>query len=238
MWSFNRLSIRPKPRKLKLWKLERFSEDRINMHKNAPTDAARSRADGSGDAERADAGGRRTSRRRLPADGAQVVETVRGGRLGRAHIDRSSRPRKLRRPTPAAVREEIVALRRQRLCGKHIAKRVGVSPATVPELLDRLAEFCDLDRDLIQALEARRSSFYRWKFKGHRPNPQSRAKIYHLAVHHGLIAAAPPTLTPRSQPGRRPKPESETMGWAEKLFFGIGAAALIGALAAALIRAA
>jgi len=26
------------------------------------------------------------------------------------------------------------------------------------------------------------------------------------------------------------------MGWAEKLFFGIGAAALIGALAAALIR--
>jgi hypothetical protein len=32
-------------------------------------------------------------------------------------------------------------------------------------------------------------------------------------------------------------PESETMGWGEKLFFGIGAAALMGALAAALIRA-
>ena len=108
----------------------------------------------------------------------------------------------------------------------------------VPELLDRLAEFYDRDRDLIQALEAPRSSFYRWKYKGHRPNPHARAKIYQLAVHHGLIVAAPPTLRPRSQPGRRPKLESETMGWAEKLFFGIGAAALIGALAATLIRSA
>jgi hypothetical protein len=108
---------------------------------------------------------------------------------------------------------------------------------TVPELLDRLAELYDRDRDLIQALEAPRSSFYRWKFKGHRPHPQARAKIYQLAVRHGLIAAAPPELRPRSQAGRRPKPESETMGWAEKLFIGIGAAALIGTLAAALIRA-
>jgi hypothetical protein len=105
---------------------------------------------------------------------------------------------------------------------------------TVPELLDRLAGFYR-DRDLIQALEAPRSSFYRWKFKGHRPHPQARAKIYQLAIHHGLIAAAPPAPRPRSQSGRRP--ESETMGWAEKLFFGIGAAALIGALAATLIRA-
>jgi hypothetical protein len=91
---------------------------------------------------------------------------------------------------------------------------------TVPELLDRLAEFYR-DRDLIQAPEAPRSSFYRWKFKGHRPNPQARAKIYQLAVDHGLIAAVPPALRPRSQQGRRPKPKSETMGWAEKLFFGI-----------------
>jgi hypothetical protein len=110
---------------------------------------------------------------------------------------------------------------------------------TVPELLDRLAEFYNRDRDLIQALEAPRSSFYRWKFKGHRPNPQARAKIYQLAVHHGLLTTAPPlALRPGSQPGRRPKLESEIMGWGEKLFFGIGAAALIGALAAALIRVA
>jgi len=98
---------------------------------------------------------------------------------------------------------------------------------TVPELLDRLAEFYNRDRDLIQALETPRSSFYRWKFKGHRPNRQARAKIYELAVHHGLIEAAPPALRPRSQLDRRPKPESETVGWA-----------LIRALAAALIRAA
>jgi hypothetical protein len=109
---------------------------------------------------------------------------------------------------------------------------------TVPELLDRLAEFYNRDRDLIRALGAPRSSFYRWKFKGHRPNPQARAKIYQLAVQHGLIGAAPPTLRPRSQLGRCRKLESETMSWTEKLCFGVGAAALIGALAAALIRAA
>ena len=50
-------------------------------------------------------------------------------------LDRSSRPHKLRRLTPAAVQEEIVALRRERLSGKHIAKRVGVSPATVSRVL-------------------------------------------------------------------------------------------------------
>ena len=50
-------------------------------------------------------------------------------------LDRSSRPHKLRRPTPAAVQEEIVTLRRERLSGKHIAKRVGVSPATVSRVL-------------------------------------------------------------------------------------------------------
>ena len=118
-----------------------------------------------------------------------------------------------------------------------VAANHGRTRPPVPELLDRLAEFYNRDCDLILALEAPRSSFYRWKFKGHRPNPQARAKIYQLAVHHGLIAAAPPTLRPRSQPGRRPKLESETMGWAEKLLFGIGAAALIGALAATPIRA-
>ncbi|EHH13542.1 putative insertion sequence transposase protein [Mesorhizobium amorphae CCNWGS0123] len=49
------------------------------------------------------------------------------GRAGMA--DRSSRPRKLYRPTEAATVERIVALRRQRLTGKHIAVAVGVSPA-------------------------------------------------------------------------------------------------------------
>ena len=61
--------------------------------------------------------------------------------------DRSSRPHRLRRPTSPDRVEEIIALRRERLCGKHIAKRVGVSPATVSRALRRagLSRMRDLD---------------------------------------------------------------------------------------------
>ena len=52
--------------------------------------------------------------------------------------DRSSRPHRLRQPTPAAVVEEIEELRRQRWTGKQIAMKVGVSPATVSRVLRRL----------------------------------------------------------------------------------------------------
>jgi transposase InsO family protein len=52
--------------------------------------------------------------------------------------DRSSRPRRLRCPTPQAVIERIEALRRQRRTGKAIAAEVGVSPATVSRVLKRL----------------------------------------------------------------------------------------------------
>jgi transposase InsO family protein len=52
--------------------------------------------------------------------------------------DRSSRPHRLRQPTPAAVVEEIERLRRQRWTGKQIAVTVGVSPATVSRVLRRL----------------------------------------------------------------------------------------------------
>jgi transposase InsO family protein len=52
--------------------------------------------------------------------------------------DRSSRPKRLYRPTPLAVMERIEALRRQRLTGKMIAAQVGVSPATVSRVLKRL----------------------------------------------------------------------------------------------------
>jgi transposase InsO family protein len=52
--------------------------------------------------------------------------------------DRSSRPHRLRRPTPQPVIERIAALRRQRLTGKAIAAEVGVSPATVSRILRRL----------------------------------------------------------------------------------------------------
>lgn len=53
-------------------------------------------------------------------------------------LDRSSRPRRLHRPTPPAVVERIAILRRQRLTGKAIAAELGVSPATVSRVLRRL----------------------------------------------------------------------------------------------------
>jgi len=52
--------------------------------------------------------------------------------------DRSSRPHRLRSPTPQAVIDRIEALRRQRMPGKFIAREVGVSPATVSRVLHRL----------------------------------------------------------------------------------------------------
>ena len=52
--------------------------------------------------------------------------------------DRSSRPHRLRRPTPQAVVMEIERLRRQRWTGKQIASETGVSPATVSRVLRRL----------------------------------------------------------------------------------------------------
>jgi transposase InsO family protein len=53
-------------------------------------------------------------------------------------LDRSSRPHRLRRPTPAATIERIEALRRQRWTGKRIAMAVSLSTATVSRVLRRL----------------------------------------------------------------------------------------------------
>ena len=52
--------------------------------------------------------------------------------------DRSSRPHRLRRPTPEPVVKRIEALRRERRTGQQIAAEVGVSPATVSRVLRRL----------------------------------------------------------------------------------------------------
>jgi hypothetical protein len=52
--------------------------------------------------------------------------------------DRSSRPHRLRQPTPQATIDRIETLRRQRLTGKAIAAETGVSPATVSRVLKRL----------------------------------------------------------------------------------------------------
>jgi len=61
--------------------------------------------------------------------------------------DRSSRPVRLRQPTPGAICDRIIAFRRQRLTGAHIAVRTGVSPATVSRVLRRagLSRLCDLE---------------------------------------------------------------------------------------------
>jgi transposase InsO family protein len=129
-----------------LSKLERFSEDRMNVHKNARlTPLGRERlvvAMRSGQTPEAAAQAAgvcpRTARKWLKRFEAEGPDGL---------IDRSSRPHRLRRPTPAAVQAEIVGLRRRRLCGRHIAKRVGVSPATVSRVLRAagLSRMSDLD---------------------------------------------------------------------------------------------
>lgn len=52
--------------------------------------------------------------------------------------DRSSRPDRLRQPTPQAIVDRIETLRRQRLTGKAIAAETGISTATVSRVLKRL----------------------------------------------------------------------------------------------------
>jgi len=61
--------------------------------------------------------------------------------------DRSSRPHKLRQPTPCATVEQIVALRRPRWTARHIAREAGVSPTTVSRILRRagLSRLKDLE---------------------------------------------------------------------------------------------
>ncbi len=52
--------------------------------------------------------------------------------------DRSSRPRRLFRPTPPEIVERVEALRRRRWTGKQIAAELDISPATVSRILKRL----------------------------------------------------------------------------------------------------
>jgi len=52
--------------------------------------------------------------------------------------DRSCRPHRVYRPTPAAVVAQVEALRRQRYTGKQIAIELAISPATVSRILRRL----------------------------------------------------------------------------------------------------
>ena len=67
---------------------------------------------------------------------------------GRAGLeDRSSRPHRLREPTPPQTAQHVIALRRQRWTGQQIAKETAVSPATVSRILRaaRLSRMRDLE---------------------------------------------------------------------------------------------
>jgi transposase InsO family protein len=112
-------------------------EDRMNIHKNArltPHGRAlivRQVASGQtpGAAARAAGVCPRTVRKwvaRWKAEGAAGLS------------DRSSRPHRLYRPTPAATVAKVEILRRQRWTGKQIAAETGVAPATVSRILRRL----------------------------------------------------------------------------------------------------
>src|SRR5262249_32696121 len=120
-----------------LLKLQIPTENRMNVHKNARlTPRGRERI-----ALQVESG-------QTPEGAAQAVgvcprtvrkwvDRYRREGLGGLH-DRSSRPHRLRQPTPQAVVEEIEQLRRQRWTGKQIAAETGVSPATVSRVLRRL----------------------------------------------------------------------------------------------------
>jgi len=64
-----------------------------------------------------------------------------------AMMDRSSRPKIVPRQIDQALAERIIALRRERLTGKHIAMETGVCPATVSRVLRRagLSRMKDLE---------------------------------------------------------------------------------------------
>src|SRR5437899_11846028 len=67
---------------------------------------------------------------------ARWVERYRSeGRAGM--IDRSSRPAHMPQATAALIAERIIALRRERWTGEHIAHEVGLSPAALHRDLNR-----------------------------------------------------------------------------------------------------
>jgi transposase InsO family protein len=110
----------------------------MNIHKNART-TPHSRAE---IVRRADV--ERQSPMSIAMDMGVSIRTVRKWieryrQQGEAGLlDRSSRPHRLRCPTPPEVAEQIEQLRRQRWTGKRIAIALGVSSATVSRVLQRL----------------------------------------------------------------------------------------------------
>jgi transposase InsO family protein len=132
------LSIRPLPREAEGVKAAAISEkDRMNVHKNARlTPRGRERIvelSVSGLTPQAIAQAVGVSPRTV----RKWLKRYENERLAGLQ-DRSSRPKRFRRPTPHPVVEQIEVLRRRRLTGKAIAAEVAVSPATVSRVLKRL----------------------------------------------------------------------------------------------------
>jgi transposase InsO family protein len=126
--------------------LQSSTENRMNIHKNARLTPhgreliVRQIESGQTPEAAARAAGvcPRTARKWVARFKAEGVEGLK---------DRSSRPHRLRQPTPAVIIETVEALRRRRFTGKQISAALGISPATVSRILRRLG----LNR--IQALE-------------------------------------------------------------------------------------
>jgi transposase InsO family protein len=113
--------------------------------------------------------------------------------------DRSSRPHRLRQPTPAATVARIEALRRQRFTGKQIAKETGVSPATVSRVLKRLG--ISRLRDLEPAEPVRR-------YERENPGELIHIDIKKLGrftkIGHRITGDRTKQSNQRSDPGRGP----------------------------------
>jgi transposase len=142
------LFIRLGARKLELPHFRVPRESRLNIHQNARlTPTGRERI------VRAVLQGGQTPQAAAQAAGVcprtarkWVARFQAAGRAGLR--DRSSRPKRLRQPPRPAVIAQVMALRRERLSGRHIAQTVGVSPATVSRILKRagLSRLKDLAR--------------------------------------------------------------------------------------------
>ena len=107
--------------------------------------------------------------------------------------DRSSRPHRLRRPTPVEVVQKIEELRRQRWTGKQIAAEAGVSPATVSRVLRRLGlnKLCALETATRAPLRARASrrahtSRYQEAWPDRLRRPSHHGTTHRLNRHLGI----------------------------------------------------
>jgi transposase InsO family protein len=119
-------------------KHQRFAENRMDTHKNAPlTPKGREAMVRSVIEGRLSPAAAARQFNVTPKTVAKWVARFRAEGVDGLR-DRSSRPHSLPGQTPAAACAVVEALRRQRYIGRQIAVEVGISPATVSRILRRL----------------------------------------------------------------------------------------------------